>query len=367
MEESDVVPLCRQKEEYKGKNRKRKKMIATFFFLFAVLVVTCFYILQWKTVVIIDGEEKKRFSTFSRTIGELLEEKDLGVGVYDKVIPGKNEKIRNRNPIIIKRAFPVTLIVDGKEQKVWTHSPTVAEFLQETGLYLGDEDAVFPAMDEFLTPRQTVKVIRVIREKQIEKESVPFSTIRVTNPQLDQGLVRVTSEGSEGIRENIIESVRCDGEEISREIISSQVVKEPVERVLEYGINSPFSRSGRTHEFEKVIEVNATAYCPGTPGSGCPVDERGASHCTGFNNDGYTSTGIIAVAGEGTLANPHIIAVDPSVIPLKSLVFIEGYGFARAEDTGSAINGSSIDLLFNQHHDAYMFGRKTLKVYILRK
>ncbi|NLL57496.1 MAG: hypothetical protein GX244_03200, partial [Firmicutes bacterium] len=52
-------------------------------------------------------------------------------------------------------------------------------------------------------------------------------------------------------------------------------------------------------------------------------------------------------------------------IPLKSLVFIEGYGFARAEDTGSAIKGNSIDLLFDQHHDAWIFGRKTLKVYLL--
>jgi 3D (Asp-Asp-Asp) domain-containing protein len=88
--------------------------------------------------------------------------------------------------------------------------------------------------------------------------------------------------------------------------------------------------------------VNATAYCPGTPGSGCPIDERGAAHCTGFYNDGFTFTGKKAVAGDGSITNPHIIAVDPAVIPLKAMVYLEGYGFAVAEDTGSAIKRTAL-------------------------
>jgi 3D (Asp-Asp-Asp) domain-containing protein len=47
------------------------------------------------------------------------------------------------------------------------------------------------------------------------------------------------------------------------------------------------------------------------------------------------------------------------------MVYLEGYGFAVAEDTGSAINRNSIDLLFDQHDDARRFGRKELKVYLL--
>ncbi len=365
MEESDVEPLCRQKEENKEGNRKRKILEVFCLFLLVALVLTCFFIQQYKAVFVVEGEEKKQFFTFSRTVGQFLEEKGLEVSVYDKVFPCKEEKLKDGNIILIRRAMPVTLIVDGNVQEVWTHSLTVADFLQEKGLRLGKEDLVFPALGQLLSPEEAVQVIRIIKEKQIERETIPFSTVRVNNPQLDQGMVRVMNEGSEGIRENIIELVLQDGEEISREVISSQVIKEPVKRVLEYGENNSFSRSGRVYEFEKSLEVMATAYCPGTPGSGCPVDERGASRCTGFNNDGYTYTGIKAVAGNGTLEKPHIIAVDPAVVPLKSLVFIEGYGFARAEDTGSAIKGNSIDLLFDQHDDAYMFGRKTLKVYIL--
>ena len=64
----------------------------------------------------------------------------------------------------------------------------------------------------------------------------------------------------------------------------------------------------------------------------------------GFHNDGYTSTGAKATAGKRDKENPHIIAVD-QYIPLKTMVYLNGYGFARAEDTGSAIKGLAIDLL----------------------
>ena len=44
-------------------------------------------------------------------------------------------------------------------------------------------------------------------------------------------------------------------------------------------------------EFERVMLMTATAYCPGTPGSGCPLNQYGHALCTGPHNNGYTSTG----------------------------------------------------------------------------
>ena len=162
---------------------------------------------------------------------------------------------------------------------------------------------------------------------------------------MEKGVVRVRQEGIEGLQEQIFELVKKNGEEMSRIFVSSSIISEPQDLILEYGEMDLQSRSGRNPDFERAIIVEATAYCPGTPGSGCPVDERGASLCTGFHNDGYTSTGAKATAGRGTRENPHIIAVDPQYIPLKTMVYLNGYGFARAEDTGSAIKGLAIDLL----------------------
>lgn len=66
-------------------------------------------------------------------------------------------------------------------------------------------------------------------------------------------------------------------------------------------------------------------------------------------------------------ANPDkkVVAVDPSVIPLGSRVWVEGYGTAVAGDTGGAINGKRIDLHVPSKSEAYSFGSKTVKVKIL--
>lgn len=63
-------------------------------------------------------------------------------------------------------------------------------------------------------------------------------------------------------------------------------------------------------------------------------------------------------------ANPHlkVIAVDPSVIPLGSKVYVEGYGFAIAADKGGAIKGNKIDLFFPKTEQANQWGRKTVKI-----
>ncbi|NLP36676.1 MAG: LysM peptidoglycan-binding domain-containing protein [Firmicutes bacterium] len=125
------------------------------------------------------------------------------------------------------------------------------------------------------------------------------------------------------------------------------------------------ARGGRTLAYIRALTVTATAYCNGLAASGCPHDSRGRSACTGAYNDGFTATGLPAIAGDGTEANPHIVAVDPRVIPLGSRLYIDGYGFAVAADTGGAIKGNRIDLLLETHQTALKFGRRQLQIYQL--
>lgn len=61
------------------------------------------------------------------------------------------------------------------------------------------------------------------------------------------------------------------------------------------------------------------------------------------------------------------IAVDPKVIPYGTLVYIEGYGYYIAEDTGGAIKGNRIDIFINDHNKAMQLGRKTANVWVLGK
>lgn len=90
----------------------------------------------------------------------------------------------------------------------------------------------------------------------------------------------------------------------------------------------------------KEIEMNATAYSPEEPGL-----------------SDSTATGLKAQKG--------VVAVDPSFIPLGTRLYVDGYGYAIAADTGSAIKGNRIDLCYNTLQEALSFGRRKVKVKIL--
>ena len=86
----------------------------------------------------------------------------------------------------------------------------------------------------------------------------------------------------------------------------------------------------------------------------------------------YESTGkrpgdkYFGITASGTKARPGVVAVDPSVIPLGTRLYVEGYGFAVAEDTGGAIKGNRIDLFYENRKQALNYGMRKVKVYILK-
>lgn len=100
----------------------------------------------------------------------------------------------------------------------------------------------------------------------------------------------------------------------------------------------------------KVIHATLTAYTAGVESTG-----KTPSH----PEYGITFSGTKALEG-------RTIAVDPSIIPLGSTVYIEGIGIRRAEDTGSAIKGARVDVFMNDVKQALNFGvKKNAKVYVL--
>jgi len=92
----------------------------------------------------------------------------------------------------------------------------------------------------------------------------------------------------------------------------------------------------------------ATAYCSCTK-------------CCGKNAMGITFTGHRLKPGS------RVIAVDPTVLALRSLVEIDGMGKFMALDTGSAIKGRRIDIWFEDHQEALVFGKKPVRVRVARQ
>ncbi|EDL65776.1 hypothetical protein BSG1_16010 [Bacillus sp. SG-1] len=104
------------------------------------------------------------------------------------------------------------------------------------------------------------------------------------------------------------------------------------------------AKDNNTDQVVKEVEVKATAY---------------TAYCEGCI--GITKTGV------NLRANPDekVIAVDPAVIPLGSKVYVEGFGYATAEDTGSAIKGNRIDIFIPSREEALDYGVKSITVQII--
>ena len=95
-------------------------------------------------------------------------------------------------------------------------------------------------------------------------------------------------------------------------------------------------------------DFKLTHYCPGYHGEPCGT------------GDGLTATGTKVTAG-------RTIAVDTSIIPYGTTVYISGYGFLVAEDCGGGVKGNHIDIAVSDHSTAMSMGTKTGDVWILVK
>ncbi|PSL40439.1 3D (Asp-Asp-Asp) domain-containing protein [Planomicrobium soli] len=127
---------------------------------------------------------------------------------------------------------------------------------------------------------------------------------------------------------------------------------------------------------EKVEKAAAPAQKAAAPAKKAAVTKASAEPVSGkemtVTATAYTAfcagcSGITAT-GQDLRSNPNqkVIAVDPTVIPLGSKVWVEGYGTAIAGDTGGAIKGNKIDLFIPSQDAAINFGRKTVKIKILK-
>ena len=83
---------------------------------------------------------------------------------------------------------------------------------------------------------------------------------------------------------------------------------------------------------------------------------------TAYTGGTYTAMGLRPVRDPNGLSS---VAVDPNVIPLGSKVYVEGYGYAIASDTGGAIKGNKIDLYMNSVQECFAFGRRTVTVHLV--
>lgn len=226
----------------------------------------------------------------------------------------------------------ITVKADGVSMSLMTAPVTVEQLLDSYNIPVGKDDVVTPAADAVVSEDTEVVIQRISYEEIVESEVIPYETTIEGTDQLPQGTQEVKQEGVNG-EDSVTYLVKyADGEEVYREETGRETVKEPVDEII---LKSTVGTiKGR--EYSRKFTVKAYSYTGG----------------------GRTASGLPAAEGR--------IAVDPSVIPLGTEVYVEGYGFATAADTGGNIKGNTIDVYYNTLGECTNWGCRYITVYILK-
>ncbi|WP_160690023.1 3D domain-containing protein [Clostridium sp. C2-6-12] len=315
-----------------------------------VVVVTAVTIMSMrKTLIIsIDGKEET-FVTYKGTVKDVLQEKGIVLAAKDKVQPSLESKVSEKETIKLKTAIPVEVKANGIQVQVLTAEDTIEnmldaeeETLKEQGIEFDKEvDEVSPSLDSSIDGDINVQLVKVQSKDLVEKQPINFDTIVEKSEELDSSVQKVKSEGVNGEKEITYQVLYKDGVEVSRNVKSTKTIVEPQNKVVLKGTGHVYaSRGGGNITYKKKISSSATAY---------------TSHST-------TATGRRPVRSEDGLST---IAVDPSVIPLGSKVYVDGYGYAVASDTGGAIKGNRIDVYFNSSSECDRWGRRSVNVLVV--
>ena len=132
-------------------------------------------------------------------------------------------------------------------------------------------------------------------------------------------------------------------EEAQKKAAEEEAQKQQVQQTSTKTVdNSEAATSADNVSGSKTLTMSATAYSTEANGMGT-----------------YSATGI------NLKQHPSCVAVDPSVIPLGSIIWVSGYGVSVAGDTGTAIKGNVIDLHFSTVAQSMAWGRRTVTVKIL--
>ena len=214
--------------------------------------------------------------------------------------------------ITIQRSRVVTVWVDGLNLETRTQSAIVGALLTHMDIALMGLDYTIPRETTDITSGMLVRVIRVREEIISEISDTAFDNTFQSDPSLALDEKRVVQVGRKGLRRKDIR-IRYENDiEVTRTVEGHVTVQEVQNQITHYG-SGIFIRviqtSEGSREYWRKIRMLTTSYHPAALGG-----------------DDITATGRRLTKG--------IVAVDPTIIPYGSEVYVPGYGIGLVADTG---------------------------------
>lgn len=357
------------------------------------------------TYVITDGERIVIHTSSATDPAAVLDEAGLTLGSDDTYTTQGGDGV---SEITVRRNLTVKIDNCGNALIVEASAGTVKALLEQLNIVPDENSTVSVALDAPLYDGMEITVTRTVHTTETYTKAVPYETTYYEDGTLPLGTQVVVSEGRNGEMICTADVTYRNGTEINRNVTKQILSRQATPRIIAIGTADPLSELNMSQFTTSDSESSYTeTYIPEetTP----EVDEEPAeepsvedskpaeeeqieypiigentittasgevltyTHTMTVEATAYTKTdeGCDNWTATGTLARYGAIAVDPSVIPYGTRMYIVSwdgsvvYGYATAEDCGGAINGNRVDLYYDTYEECIQFGRRDCTIYFL--
>ena len=356
------------------------------------------------TYVITDGERIVIHTSSATDPAEVLDEAGLTLGSDDTYTTQGGDGV---SEITVRRNLTILIDNCGKELTLEASAGTVKALLEQLDIMPDENSTVSVALDAPLYDGMEIAITRTILSTETYTKAIPYETTYYEDDTLPIGTQAVISEGRNGEMICTAEVTYRNGVETNRNVIKQILNRQATPRIIAIGTADPladidFSQFDVSDSNYTVAEEyppeQTTPEEESEPEDEDPVEENepadveidypiiGENTITTASGEVLTYTHTMTVeataytktdagcddwTATGTLARYGAIAVDPSVIPYGTRMYIVSwdgsvvYGYATAEDCGGAINGARVDLYYDTYEECIQFGRRDCIIYFL--
>jgi uncharacterized protein YabE (DUF348 family)/3D (Asp-Asp-Asp) domain-containing protein len=341
----------------------------------ALIALLLFSIQERKQVYLVIDGQVNAIQTQHVMLQEMLEEQAIILRPEDKVSMGLNSPLQDGDEIHIQRAVQINLKADGQSLIRFTTQGTVKDVISQLGFTMEKNDKVFPSLDTKITDKLDIKIVRINKQISERVEETPFKVIKTSDPTILKGNVKVIQNGQTGTTVRYMEKIYQDGQFVTMSLVNKEVKSKVQDKIVAVGTKVEVPKpviavstvAAKKSVTKKVTATKATLANNTTRKAGVDFTYKKVLNNVSMTAYSSEQEGIGTRTASGThVMEGRTIAVDTRVIPMGWWVYIEGIGFRRAEDTGSAIKGNKVDVYYVSLQNARNFGRKSGKtVYVI--
>ncbi len=308
-----------------------------------------------KTVRIDDGGRTTTYLTRQETLGALFDSFDIRLRDGDETNGIAGAALLNGQTVEIRRAFPVAVASGGEVTVLSMRAgQSVGDALALANVSYDADDELTHLAFEDVTPGMHIQHIDVRTEYETTVNTIYFKKETIKDSSMYEGNTIVKSEGVNGEREITRRLVYRDGVLSSREIVDQVILSPAVDEVTVVGTKIRYQTS---------FTNDTRRWRP------APTDSQ-VKEVRIMEVTAYTHTG--RRTATGTRPKLGTIAVNPKIIPYGTKLYVPGYGYGVAEDTGAFRNYDGgtrmqIDVFLDTEKECRRWGKKrNVKVYILK-